>query len=187
MSRECAFCPETAKLSGEHIWSAWMEELIPGKKVFTTRNEKEEIVSQRMARGLDWTAKVVCKRCNEAWMSEIENKHAKPAMSDLILGRPTAISHSRAHSLAVFAFKTAVVTDHRQRKREPFFVRATRYRFRESLTVPPRLGIWLASFLRFRAPLRLARYPPLQPDETVALPPEVAAVDDGSFSSVPEP
>src|SRR6185437_10052806 len=151
MARECAFCPETAKLSGEHIWSAWMEQLIPGRKLFTSRDERGEIAWQRVAPGLDWTAKVVCKRCNETWMSDIENRHAKPAMADLIVGKiDLRISHSRAHSMAVFAFKAAVVLDHMQRNREPFFVRPVRHRFRESLTLPapPTFGIWLAGFLR---------------------------------------
>lgn len=151
MARECAFCPETAKLSGEHLWSAWMEELIPGKKLFTSWNARGEIAWQRVAAGLDWTAKVVCKRCNETWMSDIESRHAKPAMADLILGETeVTISRSRAHSMAVFAFKAAVVLDHMQRKREPFFVRPTRDRFRESLALPPppMFGIWIAGFLR---------------------------------------
>jgi hypothetical protein len=125
-----------------------MDELFPGRKRFTGRNEKGELTFQRIAHGLDWTARVVCKRCNETWMSDIESKHAKPAMTDLIMGKTgVTISRARAQSLAVFGFKTAVIFDHLKRERQPFFVRAARYRFRECLAIPPNIGMWMAGFL----------------------------------------
>jgi hypothetical protein len=122
MPRECAFCPATAKMSGEHIWSDWMNGLLPGKKRFISKDKDGKVIFQRIAKELDWTAKVVCKPCNETWMSKIEGDHAKPSMEDLITGKlDIPIMQSRANSIALFGFKTAVVLDHLRRDPEPFF------------------------------------------------------------------
>jgi hypothetical protein len=113
------------------------------------KNEKGEIVEQWFSEDLNWKAKVVCKPCNEGWMSNIEAQHAKPAMTDLITGGlDVPISESRARSVSLFAFKSAVVFDHVARTREPFFLRSIRHRFREALAVPhTTVQMWMAGFL----------------------------------------
>jgi hypothetical protein len=146
MAKECAFCPETAKLSAEHLWSDWMNELFPGKKRFTSKNEKGEIVADWSSDELDWKARVVCERCNNTWMSDIES-NAKSAMSNLIRGEPRLISQSCADSIALFAFKTAVIFDHIRRDREPFFTRSVRHTFRESSAIPSSVRIFMAGFV----------------------------------------
>lgn len=80
-------------------------------------------------------------------MSKIENDHAKPALTDLIVGDlGISITQSRAHSIALFAFKTAVVFDHLARNRQPFFERSARHEFGRSLTLPLNVNMWLAGF-----------------------------------------
>src|ERR1700677_4836142 len=114
--KECAFCPHTAKLSAEHIVSAWMDELFVGP-VKTKITDTAGFVREWKSSELDWKAKVVCGPCNNTWMSEIESKHAKPVMTPLIKGDSAfPIGSSEAHSLALFAFKTAVVLDHAHRR-----------------------------------------------------------------------
>ncbi len=126
-----------------------MDALFPGKKRFKLRNEKGEVVHERISKSLDWTAKVVCADCNNTWMSAIENDHAKPAMTDLISGKvDIPIDEARAQSIALFAFKTAVVFDHMQRNQEPFFPGTIRHRFRESIAIPPTtVKMWMAGYL----------------------------------------
>jgi hypothetical protein len=97
--------------------------------------------------GLNLKAKVVCKICNESWMSDIEYLHAKPAMSDLILGkRVQEITAAQAHSISLFAFKTAVIANHMLPENEEFFDISDRYSFRESLFIPSKVGMWLLGF-----------------------------------------
>src|SRR3954468_13090910 len=119
----CAFCPYSAKLSAEHIWSEWMRDLLPIKRFrFYRRDENRVPVTTWNKSNLDVTAKVVCKRCNEGWMSDLESSHAKVALQPLILGdQHITISEKRSRSLALFAFKTAVVIDHMGRDGNPFF------------------------------------------------------------------
>jgi hypothetical protein len=147
MNKECAFCPETANMSGEHLWSDWMNPLLPGKKHFTIRNENREVIKNWVAPKLDWTANVVCEACNNGWMSELENNHARPSMGELIKGKlDIPIKQSRADSMALFGFKTTVILDHLRRSNQPFFERSARHEFRKSLTIPRNVGMWLTGF-----------------------------------------
>lgn len=123
-----------------------MNGLFPGKKRFTNKNEHGETVADWSSDKLDWKARVVCEPCNNTWMSGIESR-AKSAMSDFILGRQGPISQSCADSIALFAFKSAVVFDHIRRKREPFFSRSVRHGFRESFAIPASVRMFMAGFL----------------------------------------
>jgi hypothetical protein len=100
-----------------------------------------------LSKKLDWTIKVVCERCNNTWMGEIESKYAKPVMTPLILGRAgIAITQSDADAIGRFAFKTAVILDHLARARPPFFSRFARHEFRKCHAIPASVRMWLAGF-----------------------------------------
>lgn len=122
-----------------------MDALFPGRKKFL--NVVEGTVWSSTT--LNWKAKVVCEPCNNGWMSGIESQHAKPVMTDLIAGKVNIpISQSSANSIALFAFKTAVVLEHLSRHRKvPFFSREVRYRFKQTLDIPPAVNILMAGYL----------------------------------------
>jgi len=147
--RECAFCPHSAKLSGEHIWSEWMRDLFPTKKIrFTSFDEKHEILRQWSSNEIDMTAKVVCQKCNNEWMSSLESSHAKPAMAHLIVGnKELTVSETQARGIATFAFKTAVVAEHMKRDRRRFYSREVRHEFAKTLNIPANTQMWMAGFL----------------------------------------
>jgi hypothetical protein len=136
-------------MSAEHITSEWMSELFPGQ-ITARRADKNEEGKYREWRpdSLDFKAKVVCEPCNNTWMSEIEGKHAKPVMTPLIIGKlDIPIGVAEATSMALFSFKTAVVLDHARRlPQPPFFDRNSRHAFRETLTIPPNVQMWLCGF-----------------------------------------
>jgi hypothetical protein len=147
MAQECAFCPSIATLTGEHIWSDWLNGVLPGRRRFSIKNDKREVVRTWTAPELNWKAKVVCEDCNSGWMSRLENDHAKPAMLDLILDKPNIkIDKPRARSIALFAFKTAVIFDHIAKDRAYFFDRSTRHEFARSHTIPTNVDMWLTRF-----------------------------------------
>jgi hypothetical protein len=146
---KCAFCPRTAKLSGEHLWSEWMGSLFRGTRFrFRQRDVQGNIIGTWPSLEIDLKAKVVCKPCNEGWMSNLEDRHARPALADLIVGRGVdlIVSQSRANAIALFAFKTAVIVDH-MRRDTPFFRRSVRYHFAESLEMPSNVQMWFAEYL----------------------------------------
>jgi len=145
---ECAFCDHTGKLSAEHIASQWMRDLFPGRKTafFSSDKVKEKI--QFETDSIDWTAKVVCDQCNKTWMSDIENDHAKPALTPLITGQINVpIDQAYAHSMSLFAFKTAVIMDHQQRRTEgPFFSKRLRQAFRLHHIIPTNVYMWFCGY-----------------------------------------
>lgn len=108
--------------------------------------------SERISKDIDWTAKVVCARCNNTWMSDIETKHGEPVLTPFIKGEETlSIGTAEAASLAIWTFKTAVVLDHAyKRSREPFFSERIRFAFREHLIIPSLTRMWMTGFLSHR-------------------------------------
>jgi hypothetical protein len=126
-----------------------MNALFPGKKAFRTVNSSMKVTKSWSSSQLDWRAKVVCQPCNNGWMSTIESQHAKPAMTELIAGKlDIPIAQSRAKSIALFAFKTAIILEHLNRSRTiRFFPRQVRHRFRETLEIPPTVRMSMAGFL----------------------------------------
>jgi hypothetical protein len=130
-------------MSAEHVFSDWMDKLFPGEKTFTMTNSSGKVAHWPSA-NLNWEAKVVCKTCNNGWMSRLESIHAQPVMTPLIQAKTSVlVNESASRSLAIFAFKTAVVIDATQRDKPPFFSRRIRYAFRESLAIPPAINMWM--------------------------------------------
>lgn len=125
-----------------------MQKLFPVAEVHFAKVELNGSISGRWnLPSLDMKANVVCEACNNTWMSDIENLHAKPAISDLVLGNQIEeITADRAHSISLFAFKTAVIANHMLPEDEEFFEASQRYAFRESLSIPPKVGMWLLGF-----------------------------------------
>jgi hypothetical protein len=150
---QCAFCSSPAvDHGGEHPWSDWMNKIITRKRfTFASFKQEGEKREHRVwkRRKLDEKLPVVCQPCNNGWMSDLENKEAKPAIKDLILSdKLVTLSPERLRSIARFAFKTAVIADHYSMSagQSPFFSTVARYRFRETLQVPGGVQMWISAF-----------------------------------------
>src|SRR5260370_35124846 len=141
----CAFCPETANLTGEHLWSHWIGESL-GKKDYTfTRKEADGTVRQWHGDTLKTKARVACGDCNNVWRSELERK-IKPIIQNMILHASETVLQAREIALfAAVAFKNAVVADHMHENRPPFFTSTERRGFRRTLFIPSGVQMWLAS------------------------------------------
>jgi hypothetical protein len=95
--RLCIFCPNTAN-SGEHLWSEWMHPLL-GEEVDAYRVDEKGVIREagnayqigtrvnhrRGERLISLAPKVVCKKCNETWMSTLEQE-ARPILEPLLRG-----------------------------------------------------------------------------------------------------
>jgi hypothetical protein len=168
----CAFCPSTANLTGEHIWPAWLSKLLPKTRYKNERIDGEAKTTWTTTR-LDQTANVVCKTCNETWMSDLEQK-AKSLLTDVIVnGKQTTFGVEGMMFLAAYAFKNAVIANYQTLRLvpEPISTRAQRERFSESLTLPSDIRIWISSFQGTRdipvAPIRATRSRPPIPHRSM--------------------
>jgi hypothetical protein len=126
-----------------------MRDLFTTKKFHCLqKNSTGEVIGYWTKPTLDFKAKVVCKTCNEGWMSHLESQEAKPAMADLIVGSlDIPITRARANSIALFAFKTAVIIDH-MRRADLFFSRSDRHTFASTLQIPNTVQMWFAGYLQ---------------------------------------
>ena len=146
---ECAFCDHDGKLSNEHIVSKWIGELFSDR--LRARYKTPKIDKSFATGSMDWKARVVCEKCNNSWMSEIENDHAKPVLTPLIKGiNNIPIGPKEAGSIALFAFKTAVILDFAQRPTSPFFSKRLRRAFKAHLSIPVDVNMWMCAYANSR-------------------------------------
>src|SRR5579863_8077877 len=112
--KKCAFCSKPAN-SREHVWSDWMIRMLPkGEQFRFNQLLKSGEYATWQGKKIKLKVEAVCESCNNGWMSELENKHAKTAMHDLILGNKTVTLDLRSlTAMAAYAFKTTVVANHK--------------------------------------------------------------------------
>jgi hypothetical protein len=145
-AKECAFCSGSAKISGEHVVSRWISKSIfPGLGKHRIHKHNSGEVKEWIGKGVQWQLKVVCTKCNNEWMSRLEDEHAKPRLTPLIKGSNIAIpiDLEYARSIALFAFKTALVVDQIQYNASPFFSKEVRSEFRKCLAIPLNVSMWM--------------------------------------------
>jgi len=89
-------------------------------------------------------------------MSCIENEHGKPVLTPLIEGdKVVSIDQTAARSIAIWAFKTAVVMDHAHKLfGQPYFSFEERSTFRQTLTIPHDSVVWMGMFQGHRCRIK---------------------------------
>jgi hypothetical protein len=168
MPKECAFCPSRATLTGEHLWSDWINGVLPKSSYsFTRKDTPSGKSSTWKGENLNLKARVVCGPCNHGWMSDIESNEAKPSLSPLIRDTSPEILPARVLiSIAIFLLKTAVVADHMRTGGTPFFTAAERYTFRETQCIPLGVSMWIGALEdSFRGTFRTAHVVPVAASE----------------------
>lgn len=111
--RVCIFCQDASgsRTSGEHVWPAWAAELLP------KRDSKREYVidgnafqdnrisklSEQQGSPSSFKDRVVCKKCNETWMSKLESD-AKPTLKSIAFKDEKFISKAENKKLARWLF-----------------------------------------------------------------------------------
>jgi hypothetical protein len=143
--RQCAFCPSTASLTGEHLRADWVNKLLKGRThhyVISQRGEGTKS-SQWRDKELNLKANVACARCNSGWMSRIDND-AKLALQDIVLHDSSiCILPQGLSAIAAFTMKSGFVADYLARHQKPFFDHATRQDFARSQRPLEEVHMWL--------------------------------------------
>jgi len=154
--RRCIFCGEGGgrgnPMSKEHLWPEWMHPLLPTlenpiKQPFYehTKNGFRHLELGKAQQGHPYTTtfNVVCKRCNETWMSRIE-EGAKAFLIPMLQGLPVTLNREAKTQLATwFALKLAVIDqDHPE---DGIWSWDTRHSFRSRRNLPQGLRIWVGN------------------------------------------
>jgi len=150
MLSQCAFCPEIAELTGEHIWSDWIGKELGIKKFLITQTFADGTHRSYPKKKLNVKARVVCGDCNSGWMSRLESA-TKPFLYDMILhGSATRLDLKHIKLLAAVSFKNSVVADYMHDNSPRFFSFAARQRFARTLELSDGIQMWLSVMNRQR-------------------------------------
>src|SRR5262245_42156015 len=116
----CAFCPNK-KLTGEHLWSAWISRLLSTRttgynfnrrhtaSTFRNRSLWADQAHEWQQPTLDQKTNVVCAACNNGWMSQLEHEAATLLSNVIRDDARLSLLPRGVMSLATCAFKNAVV------------------------------------------------------------------------------
>jgi hypothetical protein len=154
----CIFCSGFG-LSKEHVWPAWLQKVLPknfqrrehqvgiGLRAFTQVGFDESSERGRLANVGDPLTQqlyVVCKRCNNGWMSELQTE-AKQILISLIMGDWPILDKQAQATIASWVTMFTMVAEfaHPQTVAIPL---SQREQFRETRVPLPDWRIWIAPF-----------------------------------------
>lgn len=110
----CAFCGSSGPLTKEHVWSNWLADVSPdtrpGPHVMADDDEVLRIWEDDLFK---LTVRCVCRRCNNTWMSQLEEA-AKPVLTPLIREHRCTLSPEAQLVVATWAVKTVLVSQGRE-------------------------------------------------------------------------
>jgi len=139
---------DAVETGGEHVWDDWLNKELPKTKYHARKQyTKNSPLIEYDTDIFDEKLPVVCKECNNSWMSALSFKAKERFGRTMLSGEPFTLGTRDATILAAFTFMKGAVTNHlTNHEYEPFFTKAARERFRTSLQLPPMLKMWFAAF-----------------------------------------
>jgi hypothetical protein len=150
---KCIFC-EAGSLTKEHILPAWLKTLFPKapKSRHTFGVVEPSIVAgipklkryDRQGHSGTVKVRVVCERCNNGWLSVLENR-AKPILTPMILGERCRLESEDLNILATWAAKTAMTAECKQ-PRPDGTTREERTLLMRKERPPPHWFVWVAAY-----------------------------------------
>lgn len=113
----CVFCGQTnVKMSKEHVFGDWIsryfiEELGVDLKGVAEMVDVDGQITQFPTTPFQQKVRIVCKPCNEGWMSKLEND-VMEMLKLMMIGKPVMLRSNAKKHLAFWCAKTALVLDH---------------------------------------------------------------------------
>lgn len=141
MQPTCIFCDNDSG-SREHLWPDWMHRLVKFAPIDIQEADGPVIYGQDPEQRID----TVCHRCNNEWMSRIEDK-SKTRLEAMLLNKPITIDPGGMKLLTEWAILRAMVFESIKPRNgnEQFFTRDERIAFREKQTIPNRTRVWVGA------------------------------------------
>lgn len=171
----CIFCG-SSNLSKEHFWSEWMHPYFPKEPGVKLSSYHANIHGKtrvplappthmvRDGGALTKKLRVVCKKCNETWMSQVETK-AKPILVPLLKGDATSLDKVQQTALSEWIAMKSFVAEHSQ-KDGAIYPAEVRKQFKANKTIPQPFQIsvaqcndpfWACAYRRDAAQVRRTR------------------------------
>jgi hypothetical protein len=139
MAPDCLFCDNPSG-SKEHLWAAWIHR----RKDFGPLRVTIAKSPQEIRNDPEQKINTVCGKCNNEWMSVLEQKNL-PLISCLLQDVATPLDVEQQTSLSAWAVKTAMVLDSikNQTASPLFYEKAECVNMRVSRAIPDRTRIWI--------------------------------------------
>lgn len=153
VARSCALCGATSKLTKEHVFGRWTEDVLR-----TGRSHRKALWRVDPATGLrsleedaiprsihEVEVRALCGRCNSEWGSRLESE-MKPVFTPLVHRIPTEVPAESAKIIAAWATKVTVLRE-LTNPREVHYIDRSISRHLHRHRVPPDTGvaIWAAT------------------------------------------
>lgn len=146
----CVFCGCVGELTEEDAFPKWIaRELLPIGSVFrisSFRGDGGVLVSEGDIRSklLGTPVKCVCDRCNNRWMSQMENK-IKTMLLPMFYGKGTTLDRNGQRKIVAWAIKTSYMLIYAQNAE--FSVHPDwRTLMYDGRRIPPTARLWLAAY-----------------------------------------
>lgn len=119
--RTCIFCRKKGDISKEHFWPEWLGQYLP--KSSNDRNISElhaaegkfskrlQNRTERQGNVITKKIRVVCRECNNGWMSALEEK-VKPIIVSLLQDHSYKLNKEKINNLALWVAVKAIVGEH---------------------------------------------------------------------------
>lgn len=141
MRPPCIFCDNESG-SEEHLWPDWMHRLVKFAPINIQEADGPVIYGQDPEQKID----TVCHRCNNEWMSRIEDK-SKTRLESMLLNKPISIDPGGMKLLTEWAVLRAMVFESIKPRNdnEQFFTREERAAFKANQAIPERTRVWVGA------------------------------------------
>lgn len=139
MQRDCLFCESSAG-SKEHLWPAWIHQRKDFGPLKVSIGGSPVEIRNDPAQKID----TVCHKCNNEWMSRVENK-TKPIIACMLEDLTIPLDRQQQNMLSNWAVKTAMVFDSvKNPESNPrFYQKSECVAFRERRVIPDHVRIWI--------------------------------------------
>ena len=171
--RPCMFCGVRRpgnRMSGEHLWSDWMKDLLPPGTEYIeelinftappVKKIKDVITRSRQGGAHTKKIEVVCGDCNSVWMSKLENR-VKPFAAPMIKGQFVALDKAARISLAKWITLKILVLEQEHpigTPPSPIHPQSSLCDFKDAQLIPSGIRIWIGHGVGTEWQTRVSRW-----------------------------
>jgi hypothetical protein len=150
----CIFCGRPG-VTKEHIWADWLAPYLPRGQINHERLSETayqthvvQEIKKQSGSSQSGTVRVVCRECNNGWMSALQNA-AKPILVPLLKGERAALFKKAQNTLAAWTAMFTMVAEFQSRTpRRVAIPAAHRRHLMDTRTVPSDWKIWVGCYER---------------------------------------
>lgn len=140
----CWWCDAQGPLTLEHVLARWVVDALDGAGALDhayTEHGAEEATRRWSAVRPEFKAKVVCARCNNGWLSALEDR-AAVVLADLVAGRAGRLTADESGVAARWAAKTVMTFQALEVAADRVVDRALYRQLMDADVLPPTLRVW---------------------------------------------